>query len=379
LEEVVVDIMRLLAIISTGLFLLIICLMLIGQFFEFRIKKNTYNLLAILFTLVIAFMAYGSYFGKGSDLKRYYEIMQEMKGRSFAWAQENGFYKNTILTNFLFWAIAQTDDYQLLPMITASITACSLCYIILSESRRKKLNSCVTCVYILQIVAIGTIALILTAVRQNVMAALFAVAVYRDFILKKKNLLTVFIYVCTCLIHVAAIFLIVIRLCAFIKSNIKYLFLFWSLLIPLLEPLLGNSDIFGESVGKLFVYKGFTESGVNIDIRSILAQTGLFLVIAFRFYDLKFSYRRTEFLKNKMGYYNFIETFLIFTIGAIPVMHLFLRQITALTYITLPLLIDHKEIDKKNFWMYSLLGGTFLCLGLFAYQFVFAINYWEFV
>ena len=362
------DIMRLLAIISTGLFLLIICLMLIGQFFEFRIKKNTYSLLAILFTLVIAFMAYSSYYGNGGDIKRYYDIMRGMEGKSFAWAHENGFYKNTILTNFLFWAIAQTGNYQLLPMFASSFTTIASFYIISREQRITNVSSCAICVYFLQIFAVATLAAILSGVRQTMAVSLFAVAVYRDFIEKKKNILTIICYLLTCTLHVATLFFLLIRLCAFVKGKMKWIFLLWGLLIPLLEKYSESEGLFGEAIDKLFLYQDIE----TLDIRFILARLAILCLLYYMIIKLKQKNHNDRYL-------NFLEVFIVFSFGSIFVQHLFSRQMTALVHISFPLLVRYYNACSKNRWEMVQAINTFLCLGLFAYQVVFAINYWQFI
>ena len=360
--------MQILSTISAIIFIFAIILMILMQFFEIKKFKNMGIIFSIIAVVSLGLLAYSSYFSSGSDIHRYYQMLAEFKGKDFAYAQRNGIYKNSFVTNLLFWLIAQTGKYQLLPMIsTATVVAC-LCYIVLKENKLKTLKTSVVCVFFVHVLAITGIQNVISGVRQYLMVAIFSLAIYRDYRLGKRNLLTILLYLIACMIHLSALFFVLIRLCAVVKGKLKFLYLFWALLIPFAEMIPEMNEIVEEALFKLGSYQEIAD----VDIRLYIVQIIMLVVIAWKYLIV---INKTE----KSPYLNFMGVFILFNFGSIAIMHLFIRQVATLSFLCLPLFSDFNAVATKNQRKIGLWFGAFLCLGLLAYQAVFAVNYWEFI
>lgn len=357
-----------LSIVATCVFALLVFVMLLIQFFNIK-KLRIFSMVGSVLVIVSAmFMAYSTYYGTGSDLHRYYEMLETFNGKSFDYAQKYGTYKNTILANAFFWVIAQTGDYKLLPFITIGVTISIIIYIIRKEIQVRNTNVNVGCLFFLLVIAVTGIQAFISGIRQHLAVAIFALATYRDMRLGKKDLFTFLLYIVTCMVHLVAVFFVVIRLCSLIKSNIKYVFLLWGLFIPLLETITSSSKYIEEAIFKLLEYQTIDD----VDYRFIVVQACVLLLTTF-----KLLYVKKRGVKNE--YLNLLEVFIIFSFGSLPIVHLFSRQVQATIFLSLPLLSEFYEKSTRNAWLVTNYLNTFFIVGLIAYQLVFAINYWQFI
>lgn len=359
--------MILLAQISTFIlaFALVVCILI--QFMRIRSTKMTNAVLVGIFLVGMVLIAYSSWLGSGSDISRYYMMLNSMQGKSFSWAMENGVYKNTIITNVFFWLISQTGNNQLLPAISTGIILFNVTYLIRLENKRDTLELSTQLTYLILYFAIATFSAVMTGVRQNWMVSLFAIAVYRDIVQKKRGITTILLYVAACLIHNSALLLVAVRLASFVRGWFRYLFLGWGFLIPYAENYTELEGIFGEAAEKLSGYQGVE----NLDMRLMMAKTAVMLLLLVALWILR---------KKEKGnrYYEFMEMLIIFTVSASGVQHVYSRLINAVAVCSVPVLADFRKQAKDNVWFLFLLILTVLCLGLFAYQLTTIVNYWEF-
>lgn len=337
------------------------------QFVRIQSTKAINKKIGFVFVVGMMLIAYSTWLGEGSDLARYYNILSQMKGKSLAWAMENSVYKNTVIVNAFMWMIAQTGINQLLPALSTGIILVNMIYFIHLENQRDTLELSTQLTYWMVYFAIATFSAIMTGVRQNWMISLFAIAVHRDVIQKKRGILTIIMYAMACLIHNSALLLVSVRLASLTRGWIRYVFLGWSLLIPYAERFTQLEGIFGEAAERLDYYQGVE----GIDIRLLIAKTA---VLAMVFVVLCL----TKNKEKKNSYYGFMEMLVIFTASAVGVQHVYSRLINAVTVCCLPLLADFKRRTRNTIWVLLVISLLVVCLGLFSYQLTAISNYWEF-
>lgn len=359
--------MVLLAQISTFILTFALVVGMLIQFMRIRSTQMTNTILIGIFFVGMVLIAYSTWLGTGSDISRYYMILNGMRGKSFSWAMENGVYKETIITNAFLWLIAQTGNNQLLPAASTGLILLNIIYLIRQESKRDTLELSTQLTYLILYFAIATFSAVMTGVRQNWMVSTFAIAVYRDVVQKKRGIPTILLYAAACLIHNSALLLVAVRLASLVRGWLRYLFLGWGFLIPYAEQYKELEGIFGEAAEKLSGYQGVND----FDIRLLIAKTAVMALLFVALLMLR---------KKEKGnrYYEFMEMLIIFTVSASGVQHVYSRLINAVAVCSLPLLADFRRQAKDNVWFLFLLALTVLCLGLFAYQLTTILNYWQF-
>ena len=312
-------------------------------------------------------IAYSSWLGAGSDISRYYQILNGMRGKSLSWVMENGVYKETVITNVYLWLIAQTGNNQLLPALSTGIILFNILYFIRMESKRDTLELSTQFTYLIVYFGIASFSAIMTGVRQDMMLSVLAIAMHRDLLQKKRGVGTILLYVAACFIHNSALLLIIVRLASLAKGWTRYLFLAWGFLIPYAENYTELEGIFGEAAQKLDKYQGVAD----LDIRNILIR----VVIMAMFFIILLILKKDD---KQNRYYSFMQTLIIFCVGAMSVQHVYVRLLSAIGVYSLPLLADFRRRVKDNIWLLFLLVLMVLCLGMYAYQYVVIVNHWEF-
>ena len=359
--------MILLAKISTGILACMFVACMLLQFVRVRAGKLSGFLVGSVFVICMVLIAYSSWLGTGSDISRYYVMLDGLEGKSFAWAMKNGTYKNTILTNVLFWLIAQTGNNHLLPAVSTLLILINIIYFIRLETKRDTLEPSTQMTYVILYLAVASFAAVMTGVRQDWMISVFAIALHRDVVQKKRGIITILLYAAACMIHSSALMLIAVRLASLVRGWFRFIFLGWSLLIPYAERFTKLEGLFGEAAEKLNQYQIIE----GLDIRYTVARTVVLVLLLIALYILK--------KKDKANrYYAFMEMLMIFAVSAVGVQHVYARLLTAAGVLSLPLLSDFKKRVSASVWSLFLGALMFICVGLFAYQFTLIRNYWVF-
>ena len=176
-----------------------------------------------MYILTVALLAYNFIPDASSDLTRYFELLDyysTMSIREAIEATSNGLYVMT----FLMWAISKTGCYGLMPMMTASAVYGVGAYITCDFAEQKG-----QCKMIPMLLLIQFFFLPLTNIFNNVRNvfafALIILAVYRDIIKQKRNLLTIILYIAPIFMHTSAIVLVILRFIAPFVKQLKELFL----------------------------------------------------------------------------------------------------------------------------------------------------------
>lgn len=346
-------------------FLLLVSFGAFALFFQFvkgKFPKHITFVLDLLFILALCFMSYRVWPGLGSDLERYFQIMDITRGTSFHEALLYGFYRTTVITNIFMWFVARIGDNHLLPLLSTIIVIGNIFYLIYLEQKRTTLLQSAKFSYLLIVFSVVTLMAITTGIRHAWMISLYAIAVYRDFMLNKKDFTTVILYIAACMIHTSALVFILVRFLALLKGNSRLLILLWILLAPFLQHFAESGGLVGEAVGKFFAYQEFGAEG--LDIRWRIARFGMLITLAAMCYMQRKSPAEKE-------YTNFYWTLILFTFGAVSVPVLHFRLIDAVSITSLPIINNfYKTQTPQTVFIFKIVL-TILCLGLFAYHGVF--------
>ncbi len=167
--------------------------------------------------LTFGLIGYSFVTNRAVDINRYFSTLDGIREipvwQALNWTDDGLFVKNLI-----FWIISQTGDNNLLPFCSLFLIYSIGSYIVIDSCERNG----VTKVWLPLLMLIFLIPLYYTYsnVRNVTSFAMISLAVYRELIEKKKNLLTVMLYVLPIFIHLSGIVLVLFRISViFIKKK----------------------------------------------------------------------------------------------------------------------------------------------------------------
>lgn len=346
------------AIISEVAISLIFCslfLGFVGQFMNIKCSKATEHIIDLTLAVFVFIVAYTVNLIQGADLNRYYQILNQMSYMGFGEAAKYGYYNDTMIINYFFWIIAKIGNQHLLPGISSIFVMFNLYYLIKITKKSMNLRYNVKISFVLLVFSIATVLAIATGVRQNWMVSVYAIAVYREFILKKRDTITISLYIASCMIHTSGILLVVIRLLSVLKGKYKLLLFFCPLFIPFLEGLATQQGLLGNAATKFFEYQLIGAEG--LDVRVLLTKVSIMLVLGFM-------YVKVHNKSTYQGYMNYYLTLILVTMGFLSIEHIFSRLVNAVAYLSLPLLTEFYTYQdaKEKFCCRLILASLCCCL-----------------
>jgi len=363
--------------VSIVYFLFMVVLLILSLFVNIKASTKQLFFLFSLSALSLGFIAFGTFPNEGSDLSRYYVELENMRQGGLDYVNENSLYKNTILTNFLFYAVSLTDTNNLLPFFSTVLTFLIFSYVVIKETKKYNIKSSVLSLFILTFFSIIFFRAFLTGIRQHLALSIMLLAIYRDFIENKKDFKTILIYLIPLLIHVGTIPIIIIRMLYYLfKGKIykmKYLLLFWTALIPFISIILVNTNSYFSFIyEKLINYQDNDYPDMRLYIILII-----FLFVILLIAKIVSNEKKLLVEFKLVNYTKFYILLLIFTVGSINIHHLFSRMLSFSVYMLLPLLfVFYKVIDKRFKPLFTGLI-LFLIIGLFIYQLIDAKTSWR--
>lgn len=211
-----------------------------------------------------------------NDLIRYFYMLEESRFRDFSesltWMDDGLFIKN-----FVFWFIGCFFDNHLLPAFSTCIVyGVGFFLIVKSVNRDAKLLR----ITVLMQFCFFPLLEIVSNVRNVSAFAIFALALYREFFLHKKNILTYVLYILPCFIHVTGILMLIFRGIVLVLN--KRLYIIWgiSFIVPTLAVLVYESGIWkigNSDINNLLMYaitKTYTVSMSNSEYALTMQQSG---------------------------------------------------------------------------------------------------------
>ena len=160
--------------------------------------------------------------GYSSDLGRYFLILDGMQSIPLSQINYYGAGKNLFVINFVFWIIAKLVIYQLLPALSVSTVYGIGAYIIInSRLLQNKQTNDMSIFLLLQFMQLSFFG-IMDNVRNIWAFSLIILAVYRELIQNKRNLITILLYILPCFMHNSAFLMVAFRLLIPFAKKTKY-------------------------------------------------------------------------------------------------------------------------------------------------------------
>lgn len=183
-----------------------------------------------------------------SDLVRYREIMAQIQNKSFFDAVNSGIYGEGNLYVFmaLCWLlgnIGQPNFLQAISVFFVMLIAGYINYKIATDNAISYKESFATLIFIILNASFYNLT---NSVRNILAFIIIFYAVFRDVYLKKKDVITIILYVAPCFMHASAILLVMFRFVISITSKIK-----WGLLvlIIMMKTIVGYLASFFSTIG----------------------------------------------------------------------------------------------------------------------------------
>lgn len=190
---------------------------------------------AIFVALLFAVYGYNLY-TQSTDLHTYIERVQGINGWTLDMVFNNMFFNSQsklYVTDFLLYIASKSGNPYLLPCMIGFIDYYIIFYIFLDYRNRCKNKNLLQLILIsIMLIGISTPLSVISNVRCVTAYAIICLAAYRELVQKKKNVLTIVLYILPIWIHTSAIMFLMIRLLVYI---IKYIGGF-SIVIALFLP-----------------------------------------------------------------------------------------------------------------------------------------------
>lgn len=210
------------AIVLTALFSLVPPLLILTTAFLW-IDPVHWRRYLPMYTLIFALLAYSYVPGTNSDLVRYFEMLDNYKMVSLREAFENTSSSLYVMV-FLMWAISKTGCYGLMPMLTTGTVYGVSAYITCDFAEQKGQCKMIPALMLMQFFFLPLINII-NNVRNVLAFSLVVLAVYRDIIKRRRNLMTIVLYVIPIFMHTSGIILVLLRFASPYVKRFKELFL----------------------------------------------------------------------------------------------------------------------------------------------------------
>lgn len=245
--------------------------------------SSKWRLLLVLYWTMIFLVSYSIEPHATNDITRYWTQLENCGRMSFSQVVD---YLNDglIVENILFWFFGKLGDVRLLPALSASCVYTIAAYIAGDASRRIGAQKYLVYGLILQLSMLPFFSIVNNL--RNVSAfSIIVFAAYRDFVEKKKNLITLALYIMPVFMHKTGVVLLIARL---LVPLFKRVFSLSVVLILFLSSLIGmtynnlNRLPIGGTLGLILnrlirsAYRYMTvDTEYSIKVRNSLAQTTL--------------------------------------------------------------------------------------------------------
>ncbi len=193
---------------------------------------------AVPFAMLFGAIGYNlNTIGEG-DLTRYYMMIDRLQGQKLSYIFANDT-DRLYVRDVLFYFVSKTGNNRILAYIVGFCCYLIIFYIFFDTVKRYKVSSRSNCnlhIFLigLLIMSIINVFSVVGNVRCVFSYILITYAAYRDWIQKKKNLLTILLYVIPIGLHVSTIIILLIRICVIFINKFSKLFFTVAILLPLL-------------------------------------------------------------------------------------------------------------------------------------------------
>lgn len=366
-------------ILSIGGFCGFISFIMLGVLKNIKLRKEW----KYIFSLAAVFGAAGiAYYYRPLveiDLTRYFAVMDTIRENGVEWALTKSSYSMEFTSNFLFILVANSGNYQLLPLCVTALFYFLILKSSINYASQNQVESRLWCLYLILVFSFFILRFVISGLRNQLAIALFACL----FIKEKNNrfhILPWLGYLVCIGLHKSMIIFVIFRLILLLdKKNVfcffKYALPFWSVGVEWISSVLkrGASSyirILGE---RLESYLGFSD----FDVRVYLVHIGLTLTLLYIVLLLK------KELYNKKNqnydYFRYFEWVTLFAVGCIAVPILLERVVLLLICISFPGIAALKYVSRPRCLKFSAFFILItLSAGMGAYQLVDAVHHFRF-
>lgn len=257
-------------IISPLMSIPILC---IGVYYNRNTLSKGY---AVPFALLYGMMGYSLRFRYDMDLVRYYAVVDRMAGQRLSYIlsrEQQGQYVQDIL----FFLVSRTGNNNILGFIVGFCCYLIIFYVffdVVQRYRNPAKYNCNLHIFMIGFVMVSIVSPmnIISNVRCVFAYLLISLAVYREWIQKKRNIGTWLLYIIPLGLHISAVIVLAMRICTPLLKRFAKLFIFVAILLPLLiEFAYGRINIIGLNdtifyyirnvINKAYFYLNWTEGG----------------------------------------------------------------------------------------------------------------------
>lgn len=355
-----------------------------------KIEHN--NLKKYIFPLASIFGVYGySMFfnGKESDLTRYYDLVKLMDGYSL----KQVFLRDTeflYTRDILFHFTSLTKDVNMLAFFVGFIIYAIVFYVLFDTIKKSKRDFKTYEMFLLGIISVGIISpyTIICNVRCVLAYSIITLAIYRDLVQKKKNILTYLLYIIPLGLHSSAIIIIVIRVLSALLKKLNKISLIIALMLPTIIDFIHEHIRFGfgsigqmlnNAINKSYYYLHWTEGGWASEIESSVSNVvfrfaGALFLIAIVSIILFTNYSKTKDNKKiiiKEPMINFLFFVAIVALGTLSIKTGAFWRFEAIVVLFSPIIFVKLLEENSNFTKilnYFYVFGVMLLFINVAYQ-----------
>lgn len=188
----------------------------IGSIFVFLgLRHDQRNLVhySAMFAFLFASLAYWFIPAHEMDLTRYFSQLLIYSGMSWRFFTSQVLSKSVLMIQeLLFYAVAQTGNFHLLPALVVFVTYFITLYMINDYAYRHQIDSKTTLKVLVFTLCVLPFPVVVSNVRNILAFSIFVFATYRDLEQGKKGPLTVIAYIVPLFIHTSTLALVILRL-----------------------------------------------------------------------------------------------------------------------------------------------------------------------
>ncbi len=282
------------------------------------------------------------------DLKVYYNYMNHYKFMNFIEMKDILLTQKEPITNFLFYIISLTGNFEIWQFVTTVINYFIIFYIFADYAKINQVdNKFYGLILITTIFWLNNIFL-LTAIRNNVALTIYILVLYNEYIKKKKNFIYKLLYIVPVCIHMTLIIGVIIRILLNINLRKNKVILLFGLLIYAFSPnliitisnLIGDLSLFSDLSLKTSYY---TELTTSFNTNSIVHIVFLVLMIVL-YYNIK---RKNSREVQNTELYKATEVYLLFNLCSFNYWDIFYRWFDMSVILFAFILMDNISIIKK--------------------------------
>lgn len=329
-------------------------------------KKNIAIYIAIIIAAIPAIIGYFWTPRQGYDLYEYYSWMQKMNTFNMQDLVSYFIYRGEPIVMLYFYVIAKIGNFQLLQVLPTFLFYFIAFYMLIDYAKQKEISYKKVALVAIVLIALVEYIYIMGCFRYTLAYIIFALALYLNYMKKKKGIGIALLYIIPCFIHLSAFIFLALRIIALIKNKkvliaiisiIAVVLIFPQPFVEFAKQILGENSL----INKINYYFIESRSEIQLSLQYFfrIAQN-LFLILISLYYDWR--HKKENPFKD---YNKFLNLMLIVVILSTPYQAMLVRFTDMLLMLMLlkmlALLHSLKEKKEKCFfygclWLFIIAG-----------------------